>query len=169
MIACQIKDVKQFMNILLASDTFDKFLLEEGRIDTFHTIEIDGARISEFYEGSNEGSNDDSEVLSPFISWKEIRSVCFDLIKGKRTPVFFQFTLHAATDYTQRLITQHDISIDPSLVKSLLVNIRYERGQLNCITGTSFTTFVPDKSLESLWDSTFRKSLDSLHIKFEEL
>lgn len=164
MIACQIIDVKQFMNILLNSETFDKFSLEEGHIVTAYTMEIDGRMMPEYFDGSDEKP----EVLPEFVSWRDIRPTIFAQIKGRRTPLSFQFTLHADADYTKRLIEKHELSIDSSSVKCLLTNIRYEHGRLICITGTAFTTFVPDKSLEKLWDSTFRKSLDSLHIHFEE-
>lgn len=164
MIACQIKDIKQFMNILLNSETFDAFSLERCRVVTNYTLEIDGRNIPEYYEGTGERPDNFPE----FISWRDIRPTVFGQIKGRLTPVSFQFTLHADTDYTKRLIARQALSLDASTVKCLLVNIRYEHGKLSCITGTSFHTFVADKTLEKLWDSTFKKSLDTLHIDFEE-
>jgi hypothetical protein len=163
MIACQIKDVKQFMNILLNSETFDKFCLEEGHLVTAYTLDIDGRTVFDYYTGAE----DAPQELSEFISWRDIRPTIFAQMKGKRTPVAFRFTLHADKDYTMRLIQKHALNFDCSTVKCLLVNIRYEHGTLNCITGTAFTTFVADQSLEQLWDATFKKSLDSLHINFE--
>ena len=165
MIACQVKEIKQFMNTLLNSEAFDTFRLEEARITTFNTYEIDGHVVPEFYDGLE----DRPETLPEFTSWHEIRPIFLQLIKGKRTPVSFQFTLHASKDYTNKLITQHEIPVSPDAVRCLLVNIRFEHGALKLITGTAFTTFIPDKTLEKLWDTTFKKSLASLHIDFEEL
>lgn len=164
MVACQIKDIKQFMNILLNSETFDSFSLEQCRIITGYTLEIDGRSVPEYYEGTDEKP----DRLLEFISWRDIRPLVFGQMKGKLTPVSFQFTLHADADYTKRLIARHALSIDASTVKCLFVNIRYEHGRLLCITGTAFTTFVADKELDRLWDITFKKSLDTLHIDFEE-
>lgn len=164
MIACTIKDIKQFMHILLNTETFDKFSLEEGRIVTSYTTQLDGRTISEYYDGDENRP----EHLPEFISWQQIRPMIFDLIKGRHTPVSFQFTLHADTGYMNRLIEKNELSVDISTVKCLLVNIRFEHGKLMCITGTAFTTFVMDRSLEKTWDSAFKKSLDTLHINFEE-
>ena len=164
MIACQIKNIKHFMESLLGTETFDKFSLEEGRIVINYTIEIDGRVVSDYYT-----AGDESAPTTEFITWKDIRPAIFSMMKVKHTPVSFQFTLHADKEYTNRLIAKHELAVDPEQVKCLLVNIRFEHGKLTCITGSAFHTFVPDKTLDQMWDSTFRKSLDTLHIDFEEL
>jgi len=165
MIACQLKDIKLFMNKLLNSETFDKFSLETARITTYNTFEIHGRTVPEFYNDLEEKP----EVIPEFSLWRDMRPICFGLIKGNRTPVSFQFTLRADMDYTYRLIKQNEIDVDPAKVSCLFVNIRYEHGTLTCITGTSFTTFVADKSLETLWDTTFKKSLSAMNLNFEEM
>ena len=164
MIACIIKDIKQFMNLFLNSETFDKFTLEEGRLVTFYTMELDGRTVKEYYEGSS----DRPDTFSEFVLWRDIRPVVLSQIAGKKTPVSFHFTLHADAGYTRRLIEKHQLSVDEEKVKCLAVNIRFEHGKLTCITGTAFTTFVADKSLEHTWDRAFKKSLDLLHLDFEE-
>lgn len=165
MIACQIKDVKVFMNKLLNSEAFDKFSLETARIITYNTFEIHGRTVPEFYNGLEEKPDE----IPEFSLWRDMRPICFQLIKGTRTPVSFQFTLRADTDYTLRLIKQNEIDVDPEKVSCLFVNIRFEHGTLTCITGASFTTFVADKTLEALWDTTFKKSLSTMNLNFEEL
>ena len=42
MIALQIADTKTFMQKLLLTDTFDRFLMLEATITTFNTFHIDG-------------------------------------------------------------------------------------------------------------------------------
>ena len=152
------------MNLLLTSETFDRFSFEEGRLVTFYTLELDGRTVKEFFD---ESPGKPSE-LPEFVNWHDIRPVLLSQIAGKQTPVSFQFTLHADAGYTRRLIEKNELEIDPGLVRCLALNIRFEHGKLTCITGIAFTTFVPDKSLEKAWDSAFRKSLDLLHISFEE-
>ena len=164
MTACNIKDIKQFMNLLLNSETFDKFSFEEGCLVTFYTLKLNGRTIKEYYDESP----DKPSELSEFVCWHDIRPIVLSQIAGKQTPVSFQFTLHADAGYTRRLIEKNELGIDPDLVRCLALNIRFEHGKLTCITGTAFTTFVPDKSLEKAWDRAFRKSLDLLHISFEE-
>ncbi len=164
MIACNIKDVKQFMHLLLNSETFDRFSFEEGKLVTFYTLVLDVRTGKEYYDESS----DESSELSEFVSWHKIRPTILSQIAGKHTPVSFQFTLHANAGYTARLIEKNELSVDPSTVRCLALNIRFEHGKLTCITGTAFTTFIPDKSLEKAWDTDFKKSLDLLHISFEE-
>ena len=92
MIALQIKNIKQFMNQFLAGDTFDSFLLEQASISTYNTFTIDGRENRAFY--TSEEWEDAETRPYEFTQWKKIRSVCFDLIKGKRTPCAFHFVLH---------------------------------------------------------------------------
>lgn len=162
MIACQIKEIKSFMNILLATETFDKFLFEEGTVTTFMTTSYDGTYQKDYFD-----TNEEQNI--PFIQYQLIRPILFDHIKGKKTPLSFQFTLHASPTYAMKLITQNDLNIDPALVRALLFHVRFEHGTLRLITGTSFATFVMDKSLEQAWDQAFLKSLDVMHISYELL
>ena len=90
--ACRLKDVKKFMGRLLGTDTFAPFLLAEAVITTYNTFVIDGHMVNEFFTGDIH----DDGVLPPyeFSQWTDMRNLCFDLIKGKRTPVNFKLTLH---------------------------------------------------------------------------
>ena len=100
MTALQITSMKLFMSRLLASDTFDCFLLEEAVIGTASTFTIDGRINREFFAGqapeedetamsSRSGQQSPSQEFRP---WSELRGLCYDLIKGKRPPLFFRFT-----------------------------------------------------------------------------
>ena len=86
-----ISDLKDFMNKLLLSDTFDYFLLEEGTIITANGFQIDGRVRKEFY--TKEEQEDENLCPYEFSLWKDIRPLCFQLIKGKRTPLSFKFVL----------------------------------------------------------------------------
>ena len=85
--AYKISDLKNFMNKLLLSEGFDYFLLEEGTIITYNSFQIDGRIQTDFY------TKEEQEVSSlcsyDFSLWKEMRPLCFQLIKGKRTPLSF--------------------------------------------------------------------------------
>ena len=59
-----ISDLKDFMNKLLLSDTFDYFLLEEGTIITANGFQIDGRVRKEFYTKEEQ----EDENLSPYVS-----------------------------------------------------------------------------------------------------
>ena len=49
--AYQIKELKNFMAKLLATDAFDDFLLAEATITTYNTFIIDGHLVKEFFSG----------------------------------------------------------------------------------------------------------------------
>jgi hypothetical protein len=40
---------------------------------------------------------------------------------------------------------------------------------VTCITGTSFTTFVMDKSVEKLWDIYVKHTFSEFGLDFEEI
>ena len=49
MTALSILDVKEFMNILLRTDTFDSFLLREGSVTTCMSFQLDGRAKAGFF------------------------------------------------------------------------------------------------------------------------
>ncbi len=90
--AYKIKELKNFMSRLLGSNIFDGFLLAEASISTYNTFFIDGRINKDFFTGDL--NNEDALPPYEFSLWQDMRSLCFDLIKGKRTPVSFKFVLH---------------------------------------------------------------------------
>lgn len=167
MLALKIKSTKQIMNALLVSETFDSFLTEEVVITTYNTFHIDGHIVKEFYTNEEIESMDND--LPDFSSWKDIRPVCFSLIKGKKTPVNFRFILHASKELISAIAADPSCEVNENLIRSLVLNIRYENGSVSIVTGTSFTTFLMDKSVDHVWDSYLKKYLSDLQIDFEEL
>jgi hypothetical protein len=169
MIALEIKKTKNFMNLLLASDHFDGFLVEDATITTFNTFTIDGHIVREFY------TDEELEELAAignalvFSSWQEIRPICFNLIKGKKTPVSFKVILHASKELTAKIAANPACGVAANLIRSLVLNIKYDNGKVTCITGTAFTTFIMDKTLERLWDTYIKSMFSELEIDFEEM
>ena len=84
------------MSQLLISDTFDIFLLEEAVISTSNTYTIAGHINKEFYQEipMQEKENSLPDICYEFRPWQEMKELCFNLIKGKRTPLFCKFVLH---------------------------------------------------------------------------
>ena len=68
----------------------------------------------------------------------------------------------------ERTIQKSTPSIAPDSVQGLYLNIRFDGTRLTCVTGTSFTTFSMDRSLEHAWDDMARKFLLQKGIEFEE-
>lgn len=164
--AYQIKEVKNFMGKLLGSDAFDAFLLAEASITTYNRFTIDGHIEKAFFTGD---VNDDS-VLPPyeFSEWKNMRPVCFSMIKGKRTPVSFKLILHLKPELVSQILAGGGADVTLSDIKAFVLNIKYDGGMLTCITATAFFTFLPDKTPDRLWDDYMARFLSKREISFEE-
>jgi len=166
MIALKITHIKQFMAKFLAGEDFDSFLLEEASISTYNTFMIDGHQNRDFY--STEEWED--KELRPYelSAWKKIRPICFELIRGKRTPAAFRFVLHLIPGYAEALLQKNDIAAAKQ-VQALILNIKYDGTTLMLVTGISFHTFLMDKTPDTLWDNAVRQFLAKHEISYEEL
>lgn len=163
MIALKLNNRKDFMKHLLLSDTFDHFHLIEGEITTFGKFQIDGYLQKEFYNDTDT----QKEHLPEFISWEQVRELCFSIIKGKRTPLDFKFVLSLSPDNISRLISRNSLDFRPEDVQGLYLNLRFDGTVLQCITGTSLKTFSLDKSLEQAWDQMVQRFFTQKSIPFE--
>ena len=175
MTAVQITSMKDFMNKLLLSDTFDCFLLEEAVVGTANTFTIDGHINKEFFSGENteiSSSTKASDNKEPptsgrdFRPWSEMKGLCFDLIKGKRTPLFFRFVLQLMPEKAAALLERENCDVDSSQIKALVLNIRYDGTKAVLTTGISFHTFVMSKEPDIIWDKALLKYLDGNGIEY---
>lgn len=169
MIALEIKGTKNIMNALLLTGQFDSFLVEEAVITTFNTFHIDGHLVADFYSGEELEELENNQKSTVFSYWSDIRPVCFQLIKGKKTPVSFKVVLHAAPQLMEKIAANPECGVAANLIRSLILNIRYDNGKVTCVTGSAFTTFIMDKSVEKLWDAYVRQLLSGFGLDFEEI
>ena len=133
------------MSALLAGDVFDDFLLCEAHIKTYNSFSIEGRIIPEYY--------DDYEFGYEYSMWKDIRPLCFDLIKGRILPVSFHFILQSTPEMTKEMLLGEVSEGTIKEVKGFTLNIRYQDGVISIITATSLNTFIPDKTPDEIWDS----------------
>ena len=167
MLALQIKDVKTFMSKLLSGNTFDSFLLEEVQIHTFNTFTIDGHQNRDFY--TKEELEDPEIFPYEYSEWKDMKPICFQLIKGKKVPTFMKIILHKKTEYVYTLLEEGGALEFADILKAFVVTIKFDSNGLMLTTGTSFSTFIMDKTPDLLWDNAFRKFLAAQGIDFEEV
>lgn len=167
MIALRITNIKQFMGKLLGSEDFDSFLLEEASVSTYNTFFIDGHQNRAFYTA--EEWEDGTIRPYDFSTWAAIRPICFDLIKGTRTPTAFRFVLHLMPKYTESVLQGGGTAVAPQQVKAFVLNIKYDGTDLTLVTGTAFHTFLMDKTPDVLWDQAVRQFLMKKGITYEEL
>ena len=159
MIALKIKNVKQFMNLLFSTDTFDGFTLEEAVIKTFASYNIDGLYERGFFDGDDTAGK--SGFDDPYTPWGLLRGSCRDLIKGKHTPVFMKFVFHGNTS------PYGELPAFPN-IRALLVMIRFDNTGLSVTTGTSMKEFIPDHDIDVLWDKNIKKLFTGCNIEYEE-
>ncbi len=167
MLALQIKEIKTFMAKLLNTETFDAFLLEEAQIQTSNTFIIDGHLNRDFY--AKEEWEDPKLVPYGLSAWKDMRSICFQLIKGKKVPLLLKLTLVYNPQAARTLLEEAGAMEFTPLLKNLVLNIKYEQKGLLLTTGTSFTTFIMDKTPDILWDQALCRFLSDAGIDFEKL
>ena len=165
MILCKIKDKKDFIGKLLASECFDSFLLKEAAIHGFVPFQIDGHINKGFFNPEDSDAAD--YLFYEYAQWKDIRPICFDLIKGKRTPTKFMFILYLKPEAMHSMFEKAEISLENSMVQNLILNIRFEQGEMSITTAIDYSGFTLDKQGEQLWDSTVRKFLDKKAIAYE--
>ncbi len=157
MLSCRITELKNFMSRLLTTDCFDTFLLEKAVITTYNTFTIDGHTERDFFTA--EEWEDPSVHAYDLSRWADMRPVCYSLIKGKKTPVRIKFILQLKPEIMERLIVQSGAAVPANYVKAFVLTIRYENGNMTCITGVSLFDFLPDKTPERIWDEAFRTFL----------
>lgn len=130
------------MSDLLVGSEFDDFLVKEVSVTTYNTFNIDGHINKDFFSDDDYTALEEKELSI----WRDLKPTCFELIKGKRTPVKFRMVFMKRPDYNEA-------------VDGLFLNVKYENGNLNCVTATSIKTFTMDKTIESEWDSEIENRL----------
>ena len=166
MLALQITSLKNFMNQLLAGDIFDPFLLEEAVVSTAVTYTIDGHLNREFFPPEE---RDTESLPYEFQPWSNIKGLCFDLIKGRHTPLYFKFVLHLKPEKASALLEKELPGADISQIKALVLTIKYDERGAVLTTGTAYHTFVMSKEPDTVWDKALSRYLSGKGILFESL
>lgn len=167
MLALKISSIKAFMNHLLVTDTFDNFLLAEATISTANTYRIDGHMNKEFFVADT--LPDAASVPYDFSQWKDMKSLCFNLIKGRRTPLFFKLVLHLKPEQVGKLLAAAGSTLSPEQIKALVLTVKYDGSQAVLTTGSAFHTFLMSKEPDILWDKALQQFLARKGIDYEIL
>lgn len=167
MIALNLPEVRVFMNKLLCTEVFDNFLLQEASIQSSISYHIEGTLHGDFFS-AEELEAEHLTGLS-FIPYGKVRTQCFDLIKGKRTPSFFKFVLLLSPSNLEKTIQQTTSSLSTQDVSAAFLNLKFQNNKLLLTTGISYRTFTIDKTLDREWDTLIKKFLKNHEILFEDL
>ena len=138
MLSLTIKDLKQFMNKLLISDTFDGMCLSEAYICTGCSYTIDGKLNTHFYHEDELNSMPSAR----YTSWKNIKPFAFSIIKGRKVPELLKITFVLPEAVVAKLILDIDLNFDPGCVNGLFLNVRYQDGSVTMTTASSLSTFT---------------------------
>lgn len=160
MIALKIEEVKPFMAKLLTNTVFDEFVLKEMEIQTFTNFHISGQLNESFF--SKEELEERGRGKS--VLWKEVRNIAFAIIRGNKTPLSMKIVFQLPEVLTERFVESSGGKIRPEDVGGLFINIRFEKNELNIITGTAIKTFTLDKTLDTEWDAWVKNFLSSQNI-----
>lgn len=167
MLALKINDVKKFMNQLLIGDMFDSFSLVEASITTFSNFTIDGKLHRDFFDTDTVQNSDFNN--SPYCPWKELKSYCFSIIRGKLLPIQFRIVFQLSPVQYAALFPDSSLQISNDQICGLNLTVQYKNKELFCMTGISSDTFLLDKQPEFTWDSAIPEFFRKYQLDFDRL
>ena len=160
MIAFKIVDVKDFMNKLMIGEVFDNFLLVSFEITNYAKITIDGVKNEAWYE---------EEVSGRYVTWKEVRDKISSLLKGDRVPLGIKGVFRLSDENTDKTAAKLGIKDAAEKDYGLFFTLKFEKGEINIVTGVSVTDFLMSKQIGNLWDEDLLKFLKYYQIAVEML
>ena len=161
MISLKIAEMNRFMGKLLKGEAFDLYLLKEGFLRTNMEYRFGGRVCLEYFD-----TEEREHLTEEYVFWSEIKPFVFELIKGKKTPLAFSFTLLLAQEAVAEFLERYGVSVGEDK-PSLYLQIRFEHGVGRVITGTARNTFTLDKSLDEAWDVEAARLLKGMEIATE--
>lgn len=160
-----LKDQKRFMNQMLKSELFDHFLLSEASIHGAVSYHVDGRINREFFAA------DEFEELtadgSAYIPFSYFRPVCYELIRGKHTPVYFKFVFLLSPKNAEKTIASAECGLTTYDVSGMFLNLSFREGVMTLTTGISYRTFTADHTLDAAWDTLAARFLSKHGIAFD--
>jgi len=154
--AYRILNHKDFTSQLFLSETFDNFLVTEATFVTAFTSRFDG-RLT-----TPEGN------ACEFTDWRTLRPIALSLLKGKVLPRSIHLVLKLNPENTMKTVESLALGLDPDTVAGLFLNIRYEEEVFTVVTGSSFRSFSPDRTLDPAWAEVVRRFLNHHRLEYEE-
>lgn len=162
----QIKDVKACMGSLLLSSAFDELWLEQAQITMKNTISMDGHFQKEFF--SREEIEENGLEHMKFVRWKELRPLCYELIKGKKTPYHMKIEFQLPEENYEELIKMSGTrEFRPGDIQGCHMRFLYQDQKLSMVSGISLKLFSLDKTLEEEWDKKAESYLKQNRIAYD--
>lgn len=138
-------DTGVLMRTLLTGEEFDNWNLIQAKIQKDITYDLNGQLFKEFFD----------EEVGQFIKWKDIKHIIFEIIRGKKLPIYMM------------IILREDEKYKDDKEKGRILNMTFKAGEMRVATGISYNSFTLDKSDENVWDEEVSSLFDRLGIKLE--
>lgn len=164
MIALTLPELKTATSCIFTKETFDYFLVKEVTITTGTTFHIDGKLHLDYYSDEEQAALRDAT----YTDWKSLRPICFQLIKGKKTPQNFRLVFQLSEANVEKFLQQYHLPVQASDIGGLYLHFRYENKVLTAVSGTSLMFFSLDKSIDTAWDEMVKRVLKTAGIMFAE-
>lgn len=155
--AFEIMDVKEFTKRLFVTDTFDNMFVVEAEFLTFIKYSINGKINKAYFDEENENE---------YCLWRNIRQICFEIIKGKRTPTAFKLVLKFSEKFTRDWVGENTTK---EVEADMYLNIRYMDKKLHLISSFSPKIFSVERDLENLFDKFVVEMFKKLNIALSEM
>lgn len=153
MVTLTLSNVKDFMNRLLLTPTFDDWGFQGAEVIALTQYSIAGTLNSRYLSEAERASRKTEGLL-----FSEVRKVLASIIKAGRTPSLMKMVLVCPVS----LLDGHT-SIG---AESYLMTIHFQDGVLKVTGGISMRVFSMDRSDAQFWDAHFPKVLSRLQIAF---
>ncbi len=163
--AFKIKDQNQFMNRLLKSDLFDRFLIAEAQVRGAAEYHVDGHINQAFFEEDEAAAL--TEGGAEYLPFSYVRAACYGLIRGRHAPLYMKFVFLLSPESAAKTIASADTGFSPEDVGGIFINLTFRDGSMVLTTGVSYRAFTPDHSLDSAWDSMVARFLDKRGIAYD--
>lgn len=167
MIALQLTDIKTFMNQFLRGEVFDHFLMPEAVIIQDVAITVDGHIKKDYFSG--EELEEMGIANTDVLPYSMLRPTIYQLIRGKKTPLYFKFVLMLSPSNMENTLSRSDSGLTLNDVSGMFFQLTFQNGSLVLTTGISYKTFVTEKTLDREWDKMAKKFLYKNSIAFEEM
>ena len=106
---------------------------------------------------------------SDYCPWKELKSYCFSIIRGKLLPIQFRIVFQLSPAQYSLLFADSSFQISTDQIRGLNLNLQYKNNELFCTTGISSDTFLLDRHPEITWDSAIPKFFQKHRLDFDRL
>lgn len=160
--SAEILDIKNFMQLLFQSESFDSYELVQATLRTDMDYIIEGKWNHDFY--NDEEIENHSLTDYVYLPWFLAKDKIFSLIKGKKTPtvmkLVFKLSNNALEDYLSTAAASHN----PNDIDNIHLNISFQNQKLNVICSISYKNFTLDRNFELEFFDNFTTFLKSKSI-----